>query len=96
MSATKAAKRMSTAGELAEACSRLLLGQEVVVRCRRESSKPQTQLVRYNLRQPHQKTVVSSQAAPAASMPDLATGSGTAATMPSDQDTSDKYPTPAD
>jgi len=51
---------VGSAEELADACSRLLLGQEVVVRCLREPKNPATQWVRYNLRQPHAKVVVES------------------------------------
>lgn len=56
---------VGTAEELADACSRLLLGQEVVVPCQREPKNTATQWVRYSLRRPHDKTVVGATSVPA-------------------------------
>ncbi len=67
---------VGSAEELADACSRLLLGQEVVVRCLREPKNPATQWVRYDLRQPHAKMVVESAS--------QATSGAEAATPPAD------------
>ena len=45
--------------ELLEAIGGLLRGEEVVVKCRKKSRQPETQLVRSSLRQPQRKEVVA-------------------------------------
>jgi HEAT repeat protein len=57
---------IGTTAELADAVSKLLRGQDAVVRCRRRQNTAETQWVRYTLKAPNNKALARDPSAPAA------------------------------